>query len=85
MNAKTSLWWVTTPGQSAPVGPVSVELLRRGIAAGRVPDSALVCAVGTRRWRPFSDIVESEPSAAEFDPESERVHFDLQPLPAEDA
>lgn len=43
-------WWVTKDNQ-VPVGPVSTELLLRGISAGAVPRDALICEVGGTRWR----------------------------------
>ena len=42
-------WWVTK-GSQVPVGPVSTELLLRGISAGAVPKDALVCEVGGSQW-----------------------------------
>ena len=42
-------WWVTK-GSQVPVGPVSTELLLRGIGAGAVPKDALVCEVGGSKW-----------------------------------
>lgn len=42
-------WWVTK-GSQVPVGPVSTELLLRGISAGAVPKDALVCEVGGTKW-----------------------------------
>jgi len=43
-------WLVRQPG-SEPVGPVSTELVIRGIQAGRVAPSALLCRVGENDWR----------------------------------
>lgn len=42
-------WWVTK-GNQVPVGPVSTELLLRGISAGAVPRDALICEVGGSQW-----------------------------------
>ena len=42
-------WWVTK-GSQVPVGPVTTELLLRGIGAGAVPKDALVCQVGGSTW-----------------------------------
>lgn len=47
-------WWVTDAGRP-PIGPVSTELLLRGIAAGKVPREALVCAVGQKQWKPVRE------------------------------
>jgi hypothetical protein len=49
-NAAQVEWWVTK-ADHVPVGPVSTELLLRGIGAGKVPKDALVCEVGGDRWR----------------------------------
>ena len=48
-------WWVTK-GDRRPVGPVSTELLLRGIGAGKVPSDALVCEVGGSSWKWIGDI-----------------------------
>jgi hypothetical protein len=50
-------WWVTQAGRE-PVGPVSTDLVVRGIAAGRVPDDALVCQVGGTKWLRLLDVAE---------------------------
>ncbi len=47
-------WWVTK-GSQVPVGPVSTELLLRGISAGAVPNDALVCEVGGSTWTWIGD------------------------------
>jgi hypothetical protein len=43
-------WWVTK-GNQVPVGPVTTELLLRGISAGAVPRDAMICEVGGSQWR----------------------------------
>jgi hypothetical protein len=48
-------WWVTQGGQQ-PIGPVSTELVVRGIAAGRVPLDSFVCEVGGTAWSPVRDV-----------------------------
>jgi hypothetical protein len=48
-------WWVTQGGQQ-PIGPVSTELVVRGIAAGRVPLDSYVCEVGGAAWTPVRDV-----------------------------
>lgn len=47
-------WWVAKGG-GTPVGPVSTELLLRGIGAGKVPKDALVCEVGGSSWRSIGE------------------------------
>jgi len=39
-----------------PVGPVSTELLLRGIGAGKVPKDSLVCEVGGNEWRSIGEL-----------------------------
>ena len=48
-------WWLTQMGR-IPIGPVSTELLLKGIRAGEVPNDVLVCEVGGRQWRKVTDI-----------------------------
>ena len=50
-------WWVTT-GDRAPIGPVSTELLLRGLDAGEVPKDALVCEVGGTTWKMIGSVPE---------------------------
>lgn len=50
-------WWVRH-GSQKPIGPVSAELLVRGIGAGKVPVEAEVCRVGDREWLPLEAIEE---------------------------
>ncbi|MFO0571797.1 MAG: DUF4339 domain-containing protein [Polyangiaceae bacterium] len=50
-------WLVRQPG-SEPVGPVSTDLVIRGIQAGRVAATAMVCRVGTQDWLPIAAVAE---------------------------
>jgi hypothetical protein len=50
-------WKVRIPGRHA-IGPVSTELLVRGISAGRVPLDAEVSEVGRDAWQPLSGVDE---------------------------
>jgi hypothetical protein len=43
-------WYVCTRG-SEPVGPVSTELIARGIVAGKVPRDALIARIGDSVWQ----------------------------------
>lgn len=58
-------WMVRSEG-SDPVGPVSTELLLRGIAQGRVPVESEVQQLGTREWQVlefvdvFADAIQSD-------------------------
>lgn len=56
--------WYVTDGATA-VGPVGLELLGRGITAGRVPPDAFVRHASWGSWRGLADLVEQEPL---FDP-----------------
>ena len=68
-------WYVTRPG-GAIVGPVSTELVMRGLSEGRVPTDSLVCRSGTSSWvrigsiSVFADAVEE----AEFDASATTAH-----------
>lgn len=50
-------WWVRQGG-SAPIGPVSTELVIRGIDAGKVSNEAEVCQVGGQEWLPIDMVSE---------------------------
>ena len=56
--------WYVTDGATA-VGPVGLELLARGIAAGKVPREAFVRHASWGSWRGLANLVEQDPS---FDP-----------------
>jgi hypothetical protein len=56
--------WYVTDGATA-VGPVGLELLARGITAGRVPPDAFVRHASWGSWRGLADLAEQDPS---FDP-----------------
>lgn len=45
-------WYIATSG-SEPIGPVSEELVIKGILAGKVPVEALVAQVGEEGWHPL--------------------------------
>lgn len=79
-------WWLTQVGR-VPIGPVSAELLLKGIRAGEVPNDVLVCEVGGTEWRKVTDVAPFGAAFAErrkarrFDPESERTVLDPQSFP----
>ena len=50
-------WKVRIPGRHA-IGPVSTELLVRGIRGGRVPLDAEICELGGGAWQPLSSVDE---------------------------
>jgi len=47
-------WYVSVDGKA--VGPVTTELLIRGIEQGRVPVDALVCAAGEAEWQDLTRV-----------------------------
>lgn len=65
-------WWVTK-GDRRPVGPVSTELLLRGIGARKVPKDAMVCEVGGSSWRWIAEVA---PFSAAFDERQSRRRMD---------
>jgi hypothetical protein len=79
-------WWLTQMGR-VPIGPVSTELLLKGIRAGEVPNDVLVCEVGGRQWRKVTDVAPFGTALTErgrgrrFDPQSERTVLDPQSFP----
>ena len=50
-------WYVSNEG-SEPLGPLATDLVARGILAGKVPVTSLVCAVGDSRWMPLAAVPE---------------------------
>src|SRR5271169_1224279 len=62
--------WYVTIGHSA-VGPVNLDLLARGVEAGKVPLEAFVRHEGWKVWRPLSELAvflpddEGDPQVAE--------------------
>lgn len=82
-------WWVTERGQD-PIGPVSTELLLKGIAAGKVGREVLVCGVGETQWRPILEIdifaealaphaLAGRPAHGAFDDPTEHTTVDRAP------
>ena len=50
--------WYVSVGYGDPVGPVSTELIARGIAAGKVPRTAYVARIGDSVWQDLLDVPE---------------------------
>ncbi len=69
-------WFVGVAG-GEPVGPVSADQVRRGVAAGKIPADAVVCAEGTSEWVPmksaFGSAAPAPSSAAGVAPRSNRT------------
>lgn len=55
--------WYVTDGMNA-VGPVDLDLLARGVEAGRVPLDSFVRNERWKVWRPLTDFTEAEGDAA---------------------
>lgn len=51
-------WYVHAPGADAPIGPLTTDLIVRGIQAGKVPPGATVCAAGSSEWHPLTRVPE---------------------------
>lgn len=67
---RTREWYVTKQGGKV-IGPVDTNLLRRGIAEGRVPVDTLVCECGDTRWTVIEgmDVFADSVAEARFDSE----------------
>ena len=50
--------WMVREGGSEPIGPVTTELVIRGILAGRVAQNAEVCRLGDNSWRRIDSVPE---------------------------
>lgn len=59
LRGQTTDKWYVTDGMNA-VGPVDLELLARGVEAGRVPLDSFVRNEGWKVWRPLTDFTEAE-------------------------
>lgn len=59
-------WLVRSSGNV--IGPVSLELLERGLEAGKIPGDAEMSLLGGSTWRPVSEICTAPRSEAEATP-----------------
>jgi len=50
--------WYVSAGEGEAIGPVSTELVARGIVAGKVPRTAFVARVGDTSWQDVLDVPE---------------------------
>ena len=50
--------WLVRNGEDAPLGPVTTEVVRSALRAGRLSPSSQVCVAGEQRWQPVSAIPE---------------------------
>ena len=58
-------WWLLGRDR-VPVGPVTTELVLKGIQAGRVPSDALACEVGASAWRSVRSVARFAPAFAKL-------------------
>jgi len=58
-------WWLMGRDR-VPVGPVTTELVLKGIQAGKVPTDALACEVGASAWRSVRSVARFEPAFAKL-------------------
>ena len=84
--------WYVQHGSSASVGPVTTDLLAKGVKAGRVPLTASICPLGGKDWVPlathpyFADVVRElappppPPSTSKPNVASGPVTFDAHDL-----
>lgn len=59
-EAAVELFEVTVDGENV-VGPVTLDQLRRGVEAGKLPGDAQARAVGSATWRPIRDLIAEVP------------------------
>lgn len=51
-------YWISDPGRSEQLaGPLSLEEIKRGVAAGAISPDAKVCAVGASEWSSVPSVV----------------------------
>lgn len=56
-------WYVTVAGNA--VGPVSTDLVLRGIKHNKIAPEAFVCVVGATEWQPLNEVPEFRGALAE--------------------
>jgi hypothetical protein len=56
MKATPYSEWYLRTDTAEPIGPVSTDLVLKGIEAGRIPADAFVCPVGEKHWLPLGSI-----------------------------
>ncbi len=61
-------WYVTIEGNA--VGPVSTDLVVRGIKHKKIATNAFVCIVGASEWQSLTDIAEFHEALLDGDPSS---------------
>ena len=79
-------WFVLGP--EGPIGPVTIDQLRRGLALGKVPPDAVVAPDGSPAWTPVGEMLaeierkERAVIAVPPEPPSSRVSRPAPPRPA---
>jgi len=56
--------WFVSVGGGAPVGPVTHDQIQRGVAAGKIPGDAVVCAEGAQEWVSVQSVLGGQPPSA---------------------
>jgi hypothetical protein len=74
--------WFVYQGEGSHVGPVSTDLLVRGIAAGRVPQDAHVAMAGSTEWKPLMTVSELVIALEALDEDAPPASLALDPIPA---
>jgi hypothetical protein len=61
-------WFVLGP--DGPIGPVTIDQLRRGLVAGKVPAESMVAPEGSPAWSPITEVLEEVARKERADVES---------------
>src|SRR6266700_1662895 len=71
--------WYVYQESGQHVGPVTVDLLARGITAGKVPRNAYAGVAGASRWRPILEIPEIAAALRSLEQKPARVPSSMAP------
>jgi hypothetical protein len=67
MRVRATKQWLVRSGDNV-VGPVSIELIERGLAAGKIPPDAEMTHVQGGVWRPLAEVFPPDPAYERFPP-----------------
>lgn len=62
-RVRTAKHWLVRAGRNV-IGPVSIELLERGLEAGKIPSDAEMALLGGNEWRQVTEIFPAPPPEA---------------------
>jgi hypothetical protein len=65
--------WLVRSRDGAEVGPVSIELIARGLAAGKVPQDAVISLAGSDVWNPATMVLAPPAPRRELPPPRHRA------------